>query len=111
MAAIPPKTNIDGLKVSVLSALDGAFIRGKKAGRYEQQQEYLEKRAEHERAKRERDALMADLTQVCGGETINTCLVCSHYRTDWEKPGCELNGLACIWSWRGVQKNDQDREN
>ena len=59
----------------------------------------------------ERDALMADFTLVCGSESINPCLACSHYRTDWEKPGCELNGLACIWSWRGVQKNDQYREN
>ncbi len=54
------------------------------------------------------NALLADLTLVCGSESINPCLVCSHYRTDWEKPGCELNGLACIWSWRGVQKDDQD---
>ena len=60
---------------------------------------------------RERDAMMADLTLVCGSESINPCLVCSHYRTDWEKPGCELNGLACIWCWRGVHKDDQYREN
>lgn len=49
------------------------------------------------------NALLADLTLVCGSESINPCLVCSHYRTDWEKPGCELNGLTCAWSWRGVQ--------
>ena len=49
------------------------------------------------------NALMADLTLVCGSETINPCLVCGHYRTDWEKPGCELNGLTCAWIWRGVQ--------
>lgn len=52
---------------------------------------------------RERDAMMADLTLVCGSESINPCLACSHYRTDWGKPGCELNGLTCAWSWRGVQ--------
>ena len=57
---------------------------------------------------RERDALMADLTLVCGSESINPCLVCSHYRTDWEKPGCELNGLTCAWSWRGVQKDGKN---
>lgn len=57
----------------------------------------------------ERDALLGDLKLVC--ETLNPCLVCGHYRSDWEKLGCELNGLACIWSWRGVQKNDQYREN
>ena len=50
----------------------------------------------------ERDTLMADLTTVC--ETVNTCLVCDHYRTDWVKPGCELNGLHCAWKWRGVKQ-------
>lgn len=49
---------------------------------------------------RERDALRADLEAVC--EVVNTCLACGHYRTDWQKPGCELNDLTCKWSWRGV---------
>lgn len=50
---------------------------------------------------RERDAAIADLTTVC--ETVNTCLACDHYRADWERPGCELNGLHCAWKWRGIQ--------
>lgn len=41
---------------------------------------------------RERDALLRDLTAVC--ESVNTCLACDHYRTDWPKPGCELIGLT-----------------
>ena len=48
----------------------------------------------------ELDALRADLEAVC--EVVNTCLACGHYRTDWQKPGCELNDLTCKWSWRGV---------
>lgn len=51
--------------------------------------------------KHERDAAIADLTAVC--ETVNTCLACDHYRPDWEKPGCELNGLLCAWKWRGLK--------
>ena len=51
---------------------------------------------------RERDALRADLEKVC--ETVNTCLVCDHYRTDWQKPGCELIGLTCKWEWRGIKE-------
>lgn len=51
----------------------------------------------------ELEAAKADLALMAEkGE----CIVCSHYRTDWPKPGCELNGLNCIWSWRGVQKDD-----
>jgi glutamate/tyrosine decarboxylase-like PLP-dependent enzyme len=55
--------------------------------------------------KREHDALIADLTTVC--ETVNTCLACDHYRPEWVKPGCELNGLHCAWKWRGVQEEKE----
>ena len=48
----------------------------------------------------QRNALIADLNAVC--KSVNVCLACSHYRTDWPKPGCELNGLTCKWCWRGV---------
>lgn len=51
----------------------------------------------------ERDTLLADLTVACA-DVPNPCLVCGHYRTDWAKPGCELNGLTCKWCWRGVQE-------
>ena len=54
----------------------------------------------YQQLERERDAAIADLTAVC--ETVNTCLACDHYRPDWEKPGCELNGLHCAWKWRGA---------
>ena len=52
----------------------------------------------------ERDALLADLTMACAN-VPNPCPVCGHWRTDWENPGCELNGLTCKWCWRGVQYN------
>lgn len=54
---------------------------------------------------RELDAAKADLALMAQkGE----CIVCGHYRTDWPKPGCELNGLTCAWIWRGVQDAGQD---
>ena len=63
----------------------------------------LKETAEYiQQLERERDALRADLEKVC--EVVNTCLACGHYRTDWQKPGCELNDLTCKWSWRGVPK-------
>lgn len=52
---------------------------------------------------RERDALLADLTTACA-DVPNPCTVCGHYRTDWERPGCELIGLTCEWVWRGVSE-------
>lgn len=52
---------------------------------------------------RERDVLLADLTTACA-DVPNPCPVCGHWRTDWAKPGCELNGLTCKWCWRGVQE-------
>ena len=55
-------------------------------------------------AERERDALRRDLKTVC--DSINICAACGHYRTDWPKPGCELNGLACIWGWRGMKEGE-----
>lgn len=64
----------------------------------------LEEEVLHGFTTRERDALRADLEAVCGQDAINTCPVCGHWRTDWAKPGCELNGLTCAWFWRGVQE-------
>lgn len=107
MSAIPPKTNIDGLKNAMCDALDGAFRRGEKKGRYDQQQECISKREENERIRIERDALLADLTTACA-DVPNPCPVCGHWRTDWAKPGCELNGLTCKWCWRGVQEVKTD---
>ena len=46
MAAIPPKTNIDGIKKAVMGGIDGAFERGKKYGRYLALQEYLRQKEE-----------------------------------------------------------------
>lgn len=51
----------------------------------------------------ERDALLADLAKVCA-DVPNPCPVCGHWRPDQEKPGCELIGLHCAWTWRGVQE-------
>lgn len=56
---------------------------------------------------RERDALLADLTTACA-DVPNPCPVCGHWRTDWAKPGCELNGLTCKWCWRGVPEVKTD---
>lgn len=46
MGAIPPKTNIDGIKKAVMDGIDGAFERGKKYGRYLALQEYLQQKEE-----------------------------------------------------------------
>lgn len=46
MAAIPPRTNIDGIKKAVMDGIDGAFERGKKYGRYLALQEYLHQKEE-----------------------------------------------------------------
>lgn len=101
MSAIPPNTNIDGLIASATDMIRGAFRKGEKKGRYDQQQEYVQKKEENERIRIERDALLADLTTACA-DVPNPCSVCGHYRTDWERPNCELNGLTCSWCWRGV---------
>lgn len=103
MAAIPPKTNIDGLIAAATDLIRGAFRKGEKQGRYDQQQEYLANKEANERIRAERDALLADLTLACG-DVPNPCAVCGHYRTDWPKPDCELNGLTCVWCWRGLQE-------
>ena len=57
-------------------------------------------------AEKERDALRRDLKTVCGGKAVDICAVCGHYRTDWPKPGCELNGLSWIWVWRGMKEGE-----
>ena len=46
MAAIPPRTNIDGIKKAAMDGIDGAFERGKKYGRYLALQEYLQQKEE-----------------------------------------------------------------
>ena len=58
-----------------------------------------------EQLEHERDALLADLTTACA-DVPNPCLVCGHYRMDWEKPGCELSGYTCAWTWRGIKKEN-----
>ena len=103
MAAIPPKTNVDGLIAAAADLIRGAFRKGEKQGRYDQQQEYLANKEANELIRAERDALLADLTLACG-DVPNPCAVCGHYRTDWPKPDCELNGLTCAWCWRGLQE-------
>lgn len=103
MTAIPPKTNIDGLMTAAEDLIRGAFRKGMKQGRYEQQQEYLASKEANERIRAERDALLADLTIACG-DVPNPCAVCGHYRTDWPNPNCELIGLTCAWCWRGLQE-------
>lgn len=41
MAAIPPNTNLEGFKKSMIDGIDGAFKKGVKYGRYLAQQEQL----------------------------------------------------------------------
>ena len=55
-----------------------------------------------------RDALLADLNLVCGGKFVDVCCICGHYTPENPNDKCELKGLDCRWTWRGVQKGGTD---
>lgn len=51
----------------------------------------------------QRDALLADLYLACGGKFVDICCICGHYTPEHPGERCELKGLDCRWTWRGVQ--------
>ena len=105
MAAIPPKTNIDGLQKSANDLIYAAFARGVKHGRYLEQQERIEgNRRELERVERERDAAIKDIKELCMRHSYSSCAYCKFDTEDYGEEKCMTCNLMDNWEWQGPQE-------